>query len=194
MGAFAGRFSSAVIVALLPDHPVLVIDEIPNYKYAGDGEIELIGLSIKQWGEKVVSTWRSYAGTTAASAWVDPKTEFTKEMQRCHLRLRKNLGHGPEVQTAVLREYITENRVMFAPWLELLPTELGRARWPDEQVSSYQIRARGQDYTLCALEQVISRRPTASARYDRPVKHWITKRIQDAHLFITKSDSHMGDL
>lgn len=194
MGACTGRFSSAVIIALIVDHPVLVIDEIPNYHYVGDGEIELAGLTSVEWGEHVVRQWRFYAGKDArASAWVDPDTEFEKEMKRCKLRLRKNLKHGPELQTEVLREYFQENRIMFAPWLQILPNEISRARWPAEESNAYQVRARGQDYTLCALEQVISRRPAASVRYSPPQPHWITKRIQDANSFMSKSDAHLGN-
>ena len=195
MGACTGRFSSAVIIALIPAHPVLVIEEIPNYHYVGDGEIELAGLTSVEWGELVVRTWRTYAGKdTPAWAWVDPDTEFEKEMKRCKLRLRKNHKHGPELQTEVLREYFHENRVMLAPWLDVLPSEISRARWPAEESNAYQVRARGQDYTLSALEQVISRRPIAVSHGNPPTPHWITKRIQDANQMITKIDRHLGNL
>jgi hypothetical protein len=192
MGAFTGRFSSAVIVGLIPNHPVLVLEEIPNYHYVGDGEIELSGLTTVEWGELVVRTWHTYAGTTTAQAWVDPDTEFTKEMKRCKLRLRKNEGHGPELQTEVLREYFHENRILLAPWLSILPSEISRARWPAEESNAYQVRARGQDYTLSALEQVISRRPTAKALRNQTKPHWITTRIQNANHSVTNSDPHMG--
>ena len=192
MGAFTGRFSSAVIVGLIPDHPVLVVEEIPNYHYVGDGEIELSGLTTVEWGELVVRTWHRYAGNTSANAWVDPDTELTKEMKRCKLRLRKNNAHGPELQTEVLREYFHENRILLAPWLSILPTEIGSARWPAEESSAYQVRARGKDYTLSALEQVISRRPTARS-FSNPAKpHWITSRIQANNQTITKGDAHLG--
>ena len=194
MGAFTGRFSSAVIIALLPDHPVLVIEEIPNYHYVGDGEIELSGLTSVEWGELVVRTWHSYAGNTMAKAWVDPETEFTKEMKRCKLGLRKNVAHGPELQTEVLREYFHENKILLAPWLVILPSEISRARWPAEESSAYQVRARGQDYTLSALEQVVSRRPAAKVFANPVTPHWITTRIQAANHGISKSDSHLGNL
>jgi hypothetical protein len=194
MGAFVGRFSSAVILALIPEHPVLVVDEVPNYHYVGDGEIELTGLSAVEWGESVVRQWRFYAGKEPARAWVDPDTEFQKEMKRCKLRLRRNLKHGPELQVTVLREYFQENRIMLAPWLDILPNEISRARWPAEESNAYQVRSRGQDYTLSALEQVISRRPIAVSRGKPAQPHWITRRIQEANQWDTKTDAHLGKL
>jgi hypothetical protein len=194
MGAFTGRFSSAVIIGLIPNHPVLVVEEIPNYHYVGDGEIELSGLTTVEWGELVVRTWHQYAGRDTAQAWVDPDTEFTKEMKRCKLRLRKNENHGPELQTEVLREYFHENRILLAPWLEILPSEISRARWPAEESNAYQVRARGQDYTLSALEQVISRRPTARPLSNPERPHWITSRIAANNPIGTKTDSHLGNL
>jgi hypothetical protein len=193
MGAFTGRFSSAVIVGLIPNHPVLVLEEIPNYHYVGDGEIELSGLTTVEWGELVVRTWHSYAGTSNAAAWVDPDTEFTKEMKRCKLRLRRNIGHGPELQTEVLREYFHENRILLAPWLTVLPSEIGRARWPAEDSNAYQVRARGQDYSLSALEQVISRRPTARSFGNQAQPHWITTRIASSNQNRGNTDAHMGN-
>ncbi|NDD40958.1 MAG: hypothetical protein EB082_21520, partial [Verrucomicrobia bacterium] len=160
LGASVGRFSSAAILALLPGYPVLVVEEIPNYHYVGDGEIELSGLTTVEWGELVVRTWRSYAGKDSrCSAWVDPDTEFSKEMQRCKMRLKRNIGHGAELRTEVTREYFHDNKIFLAPWLTVLPNEIQRARWPPEESSAYKVRATGQDYTLSALEQVISRRP-----------------------------------
>lgn len=193
LGAFVGRFSSAVILGLIPNYPVLVVEEIPNYHYVGDGEIELSGLTTVEWGELVVRTWRSYAGNDAkCSAWVDPDTEFTSEMQRCKLRLKPNHHHGPELRVEVTREYFHENKIFLAPWLTILPNEISRARWPPEESSAFKVRAVGQDYTLSALEQVICRRPVAKAAVKRPSTHWIEQRIQAAGGVSERRDPHLG--
>ena len=195
LGAFVGRFSSAVILALLPGYPILVVEEIPNYHYVGDGEIELSGLTTVEWGELVVRTWRAFAGKDArCAAWVDPDTEFTKEMKRCKLRLKPNHHHGPELRTEVTREYFHDNKIYLAPWLTVLPNEIGRARWPPEESSAFKVRATGQDYTLSALEQVISRRPLAKAAVKRPSTHWITKRIESSGGTHDRSDTHLGKM
>ena len=163
MGAFIGRFSSAVVTAAIPDYPLMVVAEIPNYHYVGDGEIELAGMTTVEWGELVVRTFKEIAGKDArCSAWVDPDTEFATELRRCKLIVKKNLKRGPELRTEVLREYFMDNHVMLMPWLTVLPYELGRARWPDEAASASQERATGQDYTLSSLEQVASRRPKST--------------------------------
>lgn len=163
MGAFIGRFSSAIVTAAIPEYPLMVVAEIPNYHYVGDGEIELAGLTTVEWGELVVRTFKEIAGKDArCSAWVDPDTEFATELRRCKLIVKKNLKRGPELRTEVLREYFMDNQIMLMPWLTVLPYEIGRARWPDEASSADQVRATGQDYTLASLEHVASRRPKST--------------------------------
>lgn len=193
LGAHVGRFSSAVILALIPDSPIFVVEEIPNYHYVGDGEIELSGLTTVEWGELVVRTWRSYAGKDArCSALVDPDTQFSKEMARCKLRLKRNVGHGPELRCEVTREYFHDNKIFLMPWLTVLPGEISSARWPPEESSAYKVRATGRDYTLLALEQVICRRPEAKAVEKRAVTHWIQQRIQESGILGRKIDAHLG--
>lgn len=195
IGAHVGRFSSAVILALIPHYPILVVSEIPNYHYVGDGEIELAGLTTVEWGEAVVREWRSFAGKDArCAAWVDPETEFSKEMRRCKLILRRNKGHGPELRTEVLREYFQDNKIFLAPWLKILPNEISRARWPAEESSAYKVRATGQDYTLSALEQVVSRRPLAVPAEKPMTPHWIDQKIKAAGGVSGRFDSHLGGL
>lgn len=194
LGAHVGRFSSAVILALIPQYPIFVVEEIPNYHYVGDGEIELAGLTTVEWGELVVRTWRSYAGNDArCSAWVDPDTEFSKEMRRCKLRLKRNIGHGPELRCEVTREYFHDNKIFLMPWLTVLPGEISSAQWPPEASSAYKVRATGRDYTLLALEQVICRRPVATPPQIQQKPHWIQAKIADARAFNRKTDLHLGN-
>ena len=195
LGAHVGRFSSAVILALIPNYPVFVVEEIPNYHYVGDGEIELAGLTTVEWGELVVRTWRSYAGKEArCTALVDPDTQFSKEMARCKLRLRKNINHGPELRCEVTREYFHDNKIFLMPWLTVLPSEISSAQWPPEASSAYKVRATGRDYTLLALEQVICRRPEAKAVTKEAKPHWITQKIREAGGTTRKTDRHLGKL
>lgn len=193
IGAHVGRFCSAVITAMIPEHPLFVVSEIPNYHYVGDGEIELAGLTTVEWAELVVREWHSYAGTTACLAWVAPDTEFAKEVLRSKLRLRKNLGRGPELRTEILREYFLEKKIFFTPWLSILPAEVMKAHWPPEESSAYQVRAVGSDYTLNALEMVVSRRPKARSIYSQPIATWKTRMQQERGILVAKSDSHLGN-
>ena len=196
MGAYVGRFSSAVIIALIPDHPVFIVEELPNYHYVGDGEIELAGMTTVEWGESVVRMFRFYAGKDArCHAWVDPDTEFGKEMKRCKLRLRKNLNHGPELRTEVLREYFHDNKIFYMPWLKTLPYEIQRAQWPAEESAAFHERLTGSDYSLSALEQVISRRPLATAIAPSTPSDFIARLRSDRGITANAvSDPHLGRL
>ena len=195
VGAYVGRFSSAVIIALVPDHPVFVVEEIPNYHYVGDGEIELAGMTTVEWGESVVRMMQFYTKRVGCAAWVDPDTEFSKEMKRCKLRLRPNHNHGPELRTEVLREYFHDNKIFFTPWLKVLPYEIQRAQWPAEESSAYHVRMTGSDYSLSALEQVISRRPTAVSLIPSAQPTFLSRLQQDRGIdTIRRPDPHLGGL
>lgn len=192
MGATVGRFSSAVIVGVLPDHPLLVLSEIPNYHYVGDGEIELSGVTSIEWAELVVREWDFYAHDQPCIAWVDPDTEFAREVARSKLRLRKNIKRGPELRTEILREYFIERKIVFAPWLKVLPDEISGARWPDEAASGSNMRLPGKDFTLQSLEMIVSRRPIASVQDIPRTSTWIARQQVERGLTTTRSDPHLG--
>ena len=194
MGAHVGRFSSAVILALIPEYPVFVVSEIPNYHYVGDGEIELSGMTTIEWAEAVVREWHSFTRLTSCRAWVDPETEFAKEVMRSKLRLRKNLNRGPELRTEILREYFLEKKLYFAPWLTILPSEVSKAQWPPEAILGRQARLVGSDYSLNALEQVISRRPRVRSTCSPAPSTFMARMQAERGIKTTKSDSHLGNL
>jgi len=163
MGLHAGRFASAVIAAIIPGRTpeedfTLAVDEIPNYQYVGDGQIESLNLTTTQWGDTVVDHWRYFAPSTYPMPWCDPETTFTKELRRCKMRLRRNVKRSPELRTQVAREYFHSNKIKLAPWLGVLPVELFSAKWPETDGGAAE-RETGRDYTLSALEHILSRRP-----------------------------------
>jgi hypothetical protein len=195
MGArLFGRFYSAVILAAIPEYPVLVVAEIPNYHYVGDGEIELNGMTPIEWAETVVREYRSFAGKDArCSAWADPETQYDPDVRRrSKLYLKVNLKRGPELRTSTLREYFQDNRVFLMPWLKTLPYEIGRAKWPDEAAKSYQVRATDHDYTLSALEQAISRRPKGKSVATRKASTFLERLRQERNFSARKVDPHLG--
>jgi hypothetical protein len=163
MGLHSGRFASAVIVAIIgaekeEDAMTLVVDEIPNYQYVGDGQLESLNLTTTQWGDMVVDRWRFFAPRIYPTPWVDPETTFTKELRRCKMRLRRNVKRSPELRTQVTKEYFHLNMIKLSPWLSVLPAELFAAKWPEDDGGAAE-RETGADYTLSALEHVLSRRP-----------------------------------
>lgn len=195
MGArLFGRFYSAVVLAAIPEYPVLVVAEIPNYHYAGDGEIELAGMTPVEWAESVVREFRSFAGKDArCSAWVDPDTEYDPDVRRrSKLYVKPNMKRGPELRTSITREYFQDNRVFLMPWLKILPYELGRARWPDEVAKSYQVRAVDHDYTLASLEQAISRRPKGTEVVAQKATSFLEQLRVSRNIQARKFDPHLG--
>lgn len=163
MGLHAGRFASAVIAAIISgatteEDVALVVAEVPNYQYVGDGQIESLNMSTTQWGDTVVDQWRYFAPTSYPAPWVDPETTFSKELRRCKMRLRRNIKRSPELRTQVAREYFHSNKIKLAPWLSVLPVELFAAKWPEKDGGAAE-RETGSDYTLSALEHILSRRP-----------------------------------
>lgn len=200
MGACAGRFCSAVILALQPEMPVFVVDEVPNYHYVGDGEIELLGMSTVEWGELVVRTWAWWIAHAKGpkvfercSAWVDHRTEFIRDLKRCKLYLKKN-NRSPELRVEITREYFHTKTIFFAPWLDVLPNEISRARWPAEESTTRQVRAQGQDYTLDSLEHVVSRRPVAEPLLSPVRTRYLDQYLRDHQFKPRTIDPHTGAL
>lgn len=196
MGArLFGRFYSAVVLAAIPDYPILVVSEIPNYHYVGDGEIELNGMTPIEWAETVVREFRSFAGKDArCSAWADPETEYDPDIRRrSKLYLRLNTTRGPQLRTSTTREYFQENQAFLMPWLKVLPHELGKASWPDNDSKSYQLRVVDHnDYTLSALEQAISRRPRAKELATQKATSFLEQLRQARNIRTSKADPHLG--
>lgn len=198
MGArLFGRFYSAVVLAAIPEYPVMVVAEIPNYHYVGDGEIEEKGMTPVEWAESVVREFRSFAGKDArCSAWVDKETEYDPDVRRrSKLYLKLNKTRGPELRTSTTREYFQENRIVLMPWLKVLPYEIGRARWPDEGAKTYQIRvADSGDFTLHALEQAISKRPRGTELAAQPTTSALEKIRLARNVSARKYDPHLGGM
>lgn len=193
MGAKLGRFSSACIGALIPGHDtVFIVDEVPNYHYVGDGEIELLGMSPTQWAEQVVAAWSFYAPSRRALAIIGEDDLFDKALKRTKLSFAKNLRRKPEVRTEVTREFFETRRVFIAPWLTVLPHELYKAKWPPEASGKGNERLEGQDYTLTGLEHILSRRPRPK-RVKQERRTTFVQKLIDAQVKMPRRlDGHMG--
>lgn len=155
-----GTYMSAVIGAVPnePPYALYVLAEFPNYRYVGT-EIELLGLSMPQWAADVTAYWHHLVPARSCSAWADPNSQFKAEFRHLGIHLRPN-NRGLEVRTEVLREYRQANRLWLAPWLTILPYELERARWPDQETGAGTFRrVKSQDHTLDCAEHIASRRP-----------------------------------
>lgn len=193
MGAKLGRFSSACISALVPGREdVLVVAEVPNYHYVGDGEIELLGLSPTQWAEKVVEEWKFFEPARRAVAIIGEDDAFDKALKRTKLSFAKNMRRKPEVRTEVTREFFEMKRVYLTPWLTVLPYELYKAKWPPEASGRGNERVEGQDYTLTGLEHVLSRRPRPKKVREAKRTTFVQQIIDQQVKLPRRLDSHMG--
>lgn len=170
-GCDTGTYMSAVIVGVPSDPPyaLYALAEFPNYRYVGT-EIELLGLSMSEWALSVTDFWSRLRPERSCSAWADPNSQFKAEFAHLGIHLRPN-ARGLEVRTEVLREYRQANRLWLAPWLHVLPYELERARWPDQETAAGTFRRlKSQDHTLDCLEHCASRRPRGrQLREEKPL-------------------------
>ncbi len=155
-----GTYMSAVVGAVPnePPYALYFLAEFPNYRYVGT-EIELIGMSMTEWALGVTEFWSRLRPERSCSAWADPNSQFKAEFRHLGIHLRGN-QRGLDVRTEVLREYRQANRMWLAPWLSVLPYEMERARWPDQETAAGTFRrVKTQDHTLDCAEHIASRRP-----------------------------------
>lgn len=160
VGVDTGTYMSAVFVVFPRDHAsAFVVEEFPNYRYVG-GEIDLLGYSIPEWSRLVHKAYRSYVPReTRVKAWADQNSQFKTELRHYALHLMSN-SRKLELRVEIAREYVNNNHIFFAPWLEVLPYELEHAKWPDDTSSAGRFeRLKTDDHTLDCLEHVLSRRP-----------------------------------
>ena len=198
-GCDTGTYMSAVICAVPnePPYAIYALAEFPNYRYVGT-EIELLTeMSMAMWTASVIDFWSALKPERSCSAWADPNSQFKAEFAHLGIYLRPN-NRGLEVRTEVLREYRQANRLWLAPWLQVLPYELERARWPDQETAAGTFRRqKSQDHTLDCLEHCASRRPRGrKLREEKPptlldkllAKHGIRPGQRRAK----KVDPHLG--
>src|SRR6187549_1983051 len=101
-GADTGTYMSGVICACSPEREIFVLEEFPNYQYAG-GIIETIGMTVGEWVQWFGTTLQKYTGKPKNGAWADANTTFRTEIA-AGLTLLPNKIHL-EVRTEVTREY-----------------------------------------------------------------------------------------
>jgi hypothetical protein len=157
-GADTGTFMGGAICAIDPHFELYILEEFPNYRYTGDGQIELVGMTVAEWFKWFGTRVRHYTKKRSNEAWVDANTTFKTEVAH-GLTFRMN-RKSLELRTEILREYFRNGRVHLMPWLEVIPRELEEAKFPDEETAAgkYQ-RIKKKDHCLDGVEHVASRRP-----------------------------------
>jgi hypothetical protein len=156
-GADTGTFYSALLVAFNPEGEAFVLEDFPNYRYlAGEPERDEL-LTVPRWAYNVRSRTEQLGGRTGF--WADPNSQFKGELRNYGITLLP--AKVPvEARTEITREYFEHKRIFLAPWLQVLPTELENAAWPEEaSLTGKFARVKDRDHTLDCLEHVLARRP-----------------------------------
>lgn len=195
-GADTGTFMGGAICAIDPKFELYILEEFPNYRYTGDGKIELIGMTVSEWVKWFATRMRRWTGSRRNRAWVDANTTFKTEV-----------GHGLsfamnkkslELRTEILREYLRNGRVHLMPWLTVIPKEMEEARFPDEEsVNGTYRRIKKRDHCLDGVEHVASRRPhpdftEVAQRQKNGIQQLVDRHRQ--HFAPSTADPHLGAL
>lgn len=158
-GADTGTYMSGLIAAISPEYELFCLEEFPNYHYVGDGTIELIGLTVREWMHHFADRMKFWTKQRKFGAWADANTTFKTEVGfGLSFKMNKKVL---ELRTEITREYMRHNRVHVAPWLKVLPYEMEIATFPEHESAGtgrYQ-RIKIKDHTLDCLEHICSRRP-----------------------------------
>lgn len=188
VGADTGTFWGAAVVAFDDLGRAYVLDELPNYRYAG-GSIELDpDMSLVTWADR----FKRMAAIWGAKnlAWVDTNSQFKHEFAVTHgIHLIGN-PVGRQARTEALRQMFQHNRIWLAPWLVTIPYELEHAQWPTEATIGGKFeRLKQNDHSLDGLEHVVARHPMGRPALGPPVPGYPThhtsprpRRIADPHL------------
>lgn len=188
IGADTGTYFGAVIMAFDEAGDAFVIDELANYRYVAQ-TIELDpDLSSATWAER----FKAKAAIWGArpTAWVDSNSQFKQEFWNQYgITLRGNYM-GREARTESARQYFQHDKIWLAPWLDLLPSEIESAAWPEGATSSGKFeRVKHNDHLLDGLEHICSKRPRgklpgppASKPYYEEWHRPRTNRTFDPHL------------
>ena len=194
-GADTGTFMGGAIGAIDPNFELYVLEEFPNYRYTGDGTIELVNMTVGEWVKWFATRLKHWTKQSRNTAWVDANTTFKTEIAHgFSFRMnRKDL----ELRTEITREYVRNNRIHFMPWLEIIPYEMEEAHFPEEESPSGKYkRVKTKDHCLDGVEHICSRRPhpdfdESQNRSATGIQGLIESNKRPE---ITNVDSHMGAL
>lgn len=192
--ADTGTYMSGLISALSPELDLYCLEEFPNYRYVGDGTIELTGETVGEWMKRFALRLRYWTKERKNAAWVDANTTFKTEVG---YGLRFKMNRKPlELRTEITREYVRNGRVHLMPWLEVLPYELQEAKFPDHETAGtgrFQ-RIKIKDHTLDDLEHICSRRPhpdftEAPVKKERAIDRFVAQHKRHD---VSTEDPHLG--
>lgn len=157
--ADTGTYMGGAICAIDPNYELYVLEEFPNYRYTGDGTIELTGITVGEWIKWFALRLRHYTKQNRNFAWVDANTTFKTEIAH---GLRFKMNHKAlDLRTEITREYLRNGRLHLTPWLKVIPYEMEEASWPKKESAGTGVlkRVKFKDHCLDPVEHCCSRRP-----------------------------------
>lgn len=155
--ADTGGYYSSLIVAFDNNGTAYVLQEFPNYRYLSGLPERDTSIAIPGWATRVLRESQRFGGS--AAFWADANSQFKHELRNYGIALQPAI-HPVETRTEITREYLHANKVLFAPWLTVLPFELENAAWPEEATATGAFkRIKDRDHTLDCLEHILALRP-----------------------------------
>lgn len=193
-GADTGTFMGGAIAAIDPNCELYVLEEFPNYRYTGDGTIELIGMTVGEWIKWFALSLRRWTKQTRNRAWVDANTTFKTEIAY-GFRFKMN-RKDLELRTEITREYNRNGRIHLMPWLTTIPYEMEEAHFPEKETpgTGRYRRIKEKDHCLDGLEHICSRRPHPDFDTSQKRKLSGVETLIENHRQIVPAivDRHMG--
>ena len=168
-GADTGTHNAFVLMVLDQTGTAYVVAEYTNYRYVGtDRELDST-MTAGKLSSVVLKAEDHLGGRTDHHA--DTNSQWKQEFQLHGITL---LPGEPDLErrTDVLKEFFQHGRVLFAPWLEILPYELELAHYPEKELLS-QRRVKLRDETVDSLEHGLATRPQARVPVAPPRKWWV---------------------
>ncbi len=158
-GGDTGSKYSSVVAAFSDDSEphLFFLDELSNYRYVATEIEQDETMTLSNWydGSKKMSLRWGGNGTF----WVDHNSQMKIDASISSGMTLLPARVGPEARTEILREYFQNDRVWFAPWLEILPYEIEMAKYPPKETSTgVWRRIKEKDHTLDPAEHIAAQR------------------------------------
>lgn len=153
-----GSHYAALFCGFDPRARVRALAEVANYHYVS-GEIEFLkSMSLDVWARQVLDTaellkgrWRFFG---------DANLQMRRELRNTY-GIHIEVGMPDlELRCDITRTFFQHDRILIAPWLDILPEEIERAKFPPHGTNSmgYYRRVKGDDHMLDCLEHPCGKR------------------------------------
>lgn len=177
-GADTGSVYAGVVAAFDDANPpnMYILDECNNYRYVATEIEKSDTMTLSQWYRDLRAMSVRYGGN--CTFWVDSNAQMKHDAAvSCGVALMAS-HRGVEERTEIFREHFQNNRIWFAPWLEVVPYECEIARFPPGETSTgVWRRVKEKDHSLDCCEHMASQRPTGKPVAQTKKKLWIEEHL-----------------